>query len=195
MLRSKLTFDQLVGCNIQYGEDKSIVQGISGRGRFSSALCSNHVMRSGRHFSVSTLSGNGRIGVIRPVQIDRAAFGDGELDSFSPGLRRNWEYLRTKQTVRWGVSNGHCCTVDTAGYFCWFDWTSGHPPFTRIAGFQRDAPTGLLLDLDEGTLVVYQNGQRLAMLKDRLSGEYCWHATVWHHSPFITVERSSAPED
>ena len=42
MLRSKLTFDQLVGANIQYGEDRSTVQLISrGRG-VSSALCSNH---------------------------------------------------------------------------------------------------------------------------------------------------------
>ena len=42
MPRSKLTFDQLVGANIQYGEDRSTVQLISrGRG-VSSALCSNH---------------------------------------------------------------------------------------------------------------------------------------------------------
>ena len=41
MLRSKLTFDQLVGFNIQYGEDQSPVQTIPGCSGWASALCSN----------------------------------------------------------------------------------------------------------------------------------------------------------
>ena len=35
---------------------------------------------------------------------------------------------------------------------------------------------GMLLDLDEGTLSVYQNGRRVGTLKDGLAGEYCWCA-------------------
>ena len=35
---------------------------------------------------------------------------------------------------------------------------------------------GILLDLDEGTLSVYQNGRRVGTLKDGLAGEYCWIA-------------------
>ena len=34
----------------------------------------------------------------------------------------------------------------------------------------------MLLDLDEGTLSVYQNGRRVGTLKDGLAGEYCWIA-------------------
>jgi len=34
----------------------------------------------------------------------------------------------------------------------------------------------MLLDLDSGTLSVYQDGLRLGTLKDGLAGEYCWTA-------------------
>ena len=59
MLRSKLTFDQIVGANIQYGEDRSTVQLVSIG--MCSALCSNQVMRCGRHFAVFTMTGSGTI--------------------------------------------------------------------------------------------------------------------------------------
>ena len=38
---------------------------------------------------------------------------------------------------------------------------------------------GLLLDLDEGTLTVYKNGRRLGVMKDGLSGEYCWYTSIY----------------
>ena len=56
-------------------------------------------------------------------------------------------------------------------------------------------PIGLLLDLDEGTLSMYQNGQRLATLKDGLSGEYCWYAGVDSSSESISIERGLAPQE
>ncbi|EJK69480.1 hypothetical protein THAOC_09257, partial [Thalassiosira oceanica] len=37
---------------------------------------------------------------------------------------------------------------------------------------------GMLLDLGNGTLSVYQNGQRLGTLKDGLAGEYCWTCSI-----------------
>ena len=197
MLRSKLTFDQLVGSNIQYGEDQSIVQTIPGRWRWSSALCSNHVMRSGRHFAAFTITGGGGnsyadIGVIRPVQINRSDFDDGELDEFSPGLSRFWRCLRAKSTDRWSDSIVHCCAVDRRGSICCcYDWTSQRPK--RMID-EPISPTGLLLDLDEGALSLYQNGQRLATLKDRLSGEYCWYAEFFGDCP-ISIELGSAPGD
>jgi len=54
------------------------------------------------------------------------------------------------------------------------EWTSVQLT-RRIDGVQQYAPVGLLLDLDEGVLSLYQNGQRLATLKDALSGKYCWY--------------------
>ena len=190
MLRSKLTFDQLVGSNIQYGEDRSIVQTIPGFRMKSSALCRNHVMRAGRHFSVFTYAGDGFYGVVRPVQIDRSDFVDGEY-AFGPGMTVYRNYLRAKQTGRWNDSNVHCCTVLSTGDSRWEDWTDDQP-WIKVAGFQFDAPIGLLLDLDEGTLTFYQYGQRMAILKDGLSGEYCWYATVYSDTT-ISIERGSAP--
>ena len=87
MLRSKLTFDQLVGDYIRYGDDESTVCSCENINP-SSALCSKHSMRSGRHYAVFTTTGNASIGVIRPVQIDRddLRFG-GSLSLSSQGRR------------------------------------------------------------------------------------------------------------
>ena len=41
--------------------------------------------------------------------------------------------------------------------------------------YNRECRTlGMLLDLENGTLSLYQNGRRLGTLKDGLAGEYCW---------------------
>ncbi|EJK72847.1 hypothetical protein THAOC_05580, partial [Thalassiosira oceanica] len=116
MLRSKLTFDKMLvgeGRYRQHGADLSIVHTILGQLMLSSALCSNHVMRFGRHFAVfkrCMVEGEGgnscNVGVVRSVQIDRSDFGgDGKL-RFSPVMPK-WE----KQTGGWIDSNVHCCDV------------------------------------------------------------------------------------
>jgi hypothetical protein len=161
-------------------------------------------MRSGKHFALFTQAGFTIVGVVRPVQIDRATFGDGELDSFSPGFQSFWEYLIGQRTDSWGDSNVHCCTMNTAGSFCnlfsygtfhWYDWIS-RSPIETIDGIQGGVPIGLLLDLVERTLTAYQNGQRIGMLKDGLSGEYCWCATASSGTATsVSVERSLAPDD
>mmetsp|Transcript_34819 Transcript_34819/g.78160 ORF Transcript_34819/g.78160 Transcript_34819/m.78160 type:complete len:214 (+) Transcript_34819:286-927(+) len=189
MLRSKLTFDQLVGINIQHGELKSIIRA-AGQLNASSALCSNHVMRCGKHFAVFT--GNGRIGVVRPVQIKRCDFGEGELYRFSPSTSGFWEYPIGQRTDRWTDSNVHYCSLTSGGTALWCDWASRHPRMD-VDGFQSDTPIGLLLNLDEGTLSVYQNAHRVATLKDGLSGEYCWYSAVCGRTTSISIERGSAP--
>jgi len=203
MLRSKLTFDQLVGANIQYGEDQSSFRASSNWNTF--ALCSNHVMRSGRHFATFTVIASEFVtamaGVIRPVQIDRSDLGDS-LEGFSPILPEFGGYLRGTRTDRWTDSNVHCCAVTAhclfGGRFIWSDWANSRL-LRGINGFQLDIPIGLLLDLDEGTLTLYQNGQRLTTLqngqrlttlKDGLSGEYCWFGTGNYT---ISIQRGLAP--
>ena len=181
-LRSKLTFDQLVGDCIQYCADQSTVFCSSDYRTRSSALCSDHRMRSGRHFAVFTTTGTTwSIGVVRPVQIDRSDFGDGGLDYFNPGMDIFWDHLIGKRTDRWGDSNVHCCFVNDIGGFSWYDWTRRHP-FSRVDGFQRGVPIGLLLDLDEGTLSIYQRGQRLATLNTDSPG-----STAGMHQFFMTL--------
>ena len=159
-------------------------------------MCSDHRMRYGRHFAFFLTTGGWNIGVVRPVQINRSDFGDGGHDYFSPGDNRVWGHLIGQRTDRWGNSNIHCCYVTFNGYSCWFDWTSHHPLSERANGFQRGVPIGLLLDLDEGTLSIYQRDRKLATLKDGLSGEYCWYATaaLFGADASISIERGPAPD-
>ena len=191
MLRSTLTFDQLVGKSIQYGNDQTIVQTIHGHRSWSLALCSNHVMRSGRHFALFTMRvGRGSmagIGVVRPVQIDESDFVDDAEPPFDPGRMSEFrEYLEGKRTDRWGDSKVHI--VNNYGSGSWHVWTSGRQYSSRIAQI------GLLLDLNEGTLSIHQNGRRMGVLKDNLSGEYCWYATV-NCRASVSIQRGSASAD
>lgn len=56
------------------------------------------------------------------------------------------------------------------------DWSA--PPTVAVWGGQEGIAggdvIGLLLDLDQGTLTVYINGRKLGVMKDGLTGEYCW---------------------
>jgi len=209
MLRSKLTFDQLVGDNIQYGEEPStaLTTAAGHSTGMSTAMCSNHVMRAGRHFTFFTVvedetNGRGMIGIMRPIQIDVSIttgppFLPGAI-VFNPTVFELWGYLRSKRTERWGDSDVHCCIMDTYyGKFNWLDWAVLRPydhNYGRmdIYGYEPSRlPIGLLLDLDEGTLSLYQNGQRLATMKDGLSGEYCWYGAVQGDNVSISIHRGS----
>ena len=192
MLRSKLTFNQLVGNQIQYGADQSTVCARNNFG-MSSTLCSDHRMRSGRHFAVFAARGTA-IGVVRPVQIDGSDLGGGRLNYFDPGAVPFWAHLSGKRTNRWGDSNVHCCNVNVYGDFGWHDWAS-RQPYSRVDSFQYGIPIGLLLDLNEGTLSIYQRGRKLATIKDGLAGEYCWYATIFTNDSSVSIEREPAPNE
>ena len=79
-----------------------------------------------------------------------------------------------------------------SGYCYWFDWTGCYGTLTDWEGrgdYDKDCiALGMLLDLGEGTLSVYQNGQRLGTLKDGLAGEYCWIAGFFG-SGDVTIQR------
>ena len=196
MMRSKLMFDQLVGSIIQYGADQSNVRTDDVGGYWASAFCSDHVMRSGRHFAVfNKLSdhGGGDFGVVRPMRIDGGELAS--LDNFHPCHSANWEYMMTKRTERWGVSNIHCCLVDIWGHYDWCNWTRHQNEHRlRIAGFQYKAPFGILLDLEGGTLSVYQNGRRIQVLKHGLSGEYSWFTAV-RYGASVSIRRGLVPDE
>ena len=66
----------------------------------------------------------------------------------------------------------------------WSDWSDENGAkendWEGLGDYDQDCNAlGMLLDLDEGTLSVYQNGRRVGTLKDGLAGEYCWIAGVW----------------
>ena len=57
----------------------------------------------------------------------------------------------------------------------------------------EDGIIGMLLDLDEGTLAVYKNGRRLGVMKNRLSGEYCWFTSLYRRDCSLSIERGTLP--
>ncbi|EJK47936.1 hypothetical protein THAOC_33309 [Thalassiosira oceanica] len=231
MLRSELTFDRLLARNIRHGADASTVtrKTNSGSSASATALCSNHVMRAGRHFAHFTATRSEMIGVIRPnIQVNASDFDEyvelngtlahligsyrsqGEVTEFTPGIQEFWRYLMSYRTARWSDSNVHCCYCIFVGtedededededevghHFCCFDWASGPVPGRMIGNLNQSLPIGLLLDLNEGSLSIYQDGRRFATLKDGLSGEYCWYGTVWHDHESISIRRGSTSDE
>ncbi|EJK56560.1 hypothetical protein THAOC_23532 [Thalassiosira oceanica] len=182
MLRARLTFDQLFGFFVCQEDDKAALQRWSDAG-VSSAICGNHVMRAGKHWATfvcdqSLLAGSLSVGVIRPLPgwEDHRVFR--VLEEFHPANPILWEVLRRERTSRW----------EGDVHFCQF-YLSGECYYTEWEGFQiqrsywegvndYDAKIdtlGMLLDLNIGTLSVYQNGQRVGILKDGLAGVYCWN--------------------
>ena len=51
---------------------------------------------------------------------------------------------------------------------------------------------GLLLDLNEGTLTAYNNGRRLGVMKNGLSGVYSWSIQV-HQFHNLSIQRLALP--
>ena len=159
-------------------------------GTENSAICSNYVMTSGKHYAKFTISTCDpivifryvycRIGIMRPIDCS-----EWNVREFCP-IHSAWfnDFLEEK-TEAWGESNVHCCLYyDFEGTCDWSDWAP-YPGGKRVEGWTGmqgldiyDGEVGLLLDLDEGTLTVYLNGRRLGVMMRGLSGEYCWIAQI-----------------
>jgi len=208
LLRERFEFGQLIGNNIRYAsaETKSSVS-TKYYGCYSSAL-SNHVMRRGKHYVTFNIT-NGLddrcdnyhiyVGLIRPLP----GWDEKELDSFNPArvgrpnvnLSRD---LRAERTERWGTSDVNCCSYSCGSGDCnWSNWSTNHcEEWEGQRGHYEDGTVGLDLDLDEGTLIVNKNGRRLGVMKDGLSGEYCWFTSIHGFNGIIRsvgIERGTLP--
>ncbi|EJK66217.1 hypothetical protein THAOC_12877 [Thalassiosira oceanica] len=187
MLRTPLTFDQLGHVEYQAG-DKAAVQG---RG-FGAAICGNHIMRAGKHWATFISGGLGSfVGVIRPLP----GWGvDARIHlPFIPG---DHEDLRRERTSRW-EGDVHFCILVLHNGKCRYSNFDRNPEISmKWSNWEGDNKynsginiLGTLLDLDNGTLSVYQNGQRLGILKDGLAGQYCWITCFVKNSASIKIER------
>eukprot|EP01046_Picozoa_sp_COSAG06_P025160 COSAG06_NODE_2097_length_7603_cov_5.875933_9_plen_308_part_00 len=132
------------------------------------AAASTVVMRAGRHFAqFAGVSGH----------LDHVFFGV---------IRPGWdvEAGTDAQTV-----HGHCFYNPFNGrhmpdYRNWEGRQTAREDGDRI---------GMLLDLDQGTMTVYKNDERLGVMATGLRGEYCWAVGLYWQGHSVRIESAQAP--
>jgi hypothetical protein len=118
----------------------------------SRAAASKALMRAGRHYALFTLVGD----------VDASS-----SVMFFGAIRPGWDVEGGMDADR---VDGHCFYYTGNG--CRFpgrhDWEGMQP------AHDEGDRIGMLLDLDQGTMTVYKNDERLEVMATGLSGEYCW---------------------
>ena len=204
MLRSRLTFEQLIGDHIEHSDgDASTVRGTEHGwpwdAGWAAAICSRHIMRAGKHyarFSSRQSSLNVYMGLIRPIQ----GWDKKGLVNFKPSLEDHLDALLQERTARWGDSTIHFLIFGESGGTVWKSDFINRASILHWEGQRNyhehdrdvDTGTGLLLDLDNGTLTVYKGGLRIGVLTGGLSGVYSW--MVWTNRQIeFSIERGPVP--
>eukprot|EP01043_Picozoa_sp_COSAG02_P065196 COSAG02_NODE_9763_length_2117_cov_2.583746_1_plen_359_part_00 len=151
-------------------------------GRGYRAAASLAVMRAGRHYAQFTMMQGTcmMFGVIRPG---------------------------------WGVEGEDTASRPVSGDACFYFTKNGetHPdePSYMWSGMQPAEAgdrIGLLLDLDQGSMAVYKNDERLGVMAARedwrqrasgnpngLSGEYCWAVDLYDPGSSVSIDSAAAP--
>ena len=174
-----LDFDVLLGGYIEYlNGDKTTVCAKDGFNGV--AVSSGYVMRSGAHYAEFQINGTPYIGVVRPMPgLDAGAYDD-EFNFFDHRFRLDFLAQRSDD---WGNGSVHACLYcpryGSTGCTDWDDEGDDEGWEGRLRERCTSGDTvGMLLDLDDGTLTVYKNNRRLGVIKDGLSGPYCWYVNV-----------------
>ena len=225
LMRLPLYFEQLIGRAgmIKYSQpgDKAIIT-LRPHGEHHGQYhhvngISNQEMRTGRHYVTFHVTGvHGReicldFGVIRPIK-DCAKKG---LRNFVPlcyekDQHKYRKLLLAEKSDEWG-DNLHFCSYHSEEGACFFaNWNDEdrdededkHWPGDEWEG-REPAPVvnnlavGLLLDLDAGTLSVFKDGRKLGVMKEGLTGAYCWfvfqYAGHFRSKCSISVKRGMPP--
>ncbi|EJK78012.1 hypothetical protein THAOC_00112 [Thalassiosira oceanica] len=194
-----LVFDVLAGVGIEHrnGDESRVYGTTSGTDDdvSSSAVSSSYIMTTGSHFAEFEITGTPFIGVARPMPkliFDREGFNFFNSDHFDTFL--------AERTDEWGDSNVHACQ-----YYCQSGgtiWTGFEGEDYR--GYHWDSywegkescrtgdTIGMLLNSCEGTLTVYKNNRCLGVIKDGLSGSYCWYVRVMEDQS-VAIKRGAFP--
>jgi len=200
--REPRIFNQLIGDRFSYiDNDKSHIKLSVPKGNrnlTNTAIC-NHVMRAGRHYITFTregIEGDGYFGIIRPLK----NWDKKGLDCLNPLNRGCFPCLQEERTERWSGDVNYCSVAAGFGFMggcLWHDWRSCDPidphDWEGSEGFVSRDEIGMVLDLDAGTLCVYRNGRRLGIMKDGLSGDYCWTTTIWSHGEGVSIKKGAIP--
>ena len=136
------------------------------------------------------------MGLIRPIQ----GWDKKGLVNFKPSLDDHLDALLQERTARWGDSTIHFLIFCELGGKVWKSDFINRASMLHWEGRRNyhehdrdvDTGTGLLLDLDNGTLTVYKGGLRIGVLTGGLSGVYSW--MVWTNRQIeFSIERGPVP--
>ena len=189
-----LIFDVLLGGDIEHQSgDKTKVHG-TGSDCYCTAVSSGHVMSSKSHYAEFTITGLTYIGIVRPMpNLNAGAYQYG-FDFI--GSDEFYSDFLGQRTDNWGDSDVNACEYYSgSGQVSSTKW--GEDGFVEDSDWEgrercyEGDTVGMLLNLDEGTLTVYKNNRRLGVMKDGLSGPYCWHASVSGTS--VAINRGTPP--
>jgi len=192
LLREPLRFDQLIG-GAEYinDEDKScVIHCVNGIvGTWATAF-SNNIMRAGKHYASFILCNYMKylfVGVMRPGQANQNARGLPTDEEFYQNFtRRFWEHNNGSQCCMYITHSGRCRSSN------WDDSLESSRDWEGMETMSPGDKVGMLLDLDEGTLSVYQNGKKLGVMKKGLAGQYCWVVSL-HRGMQVSMKRGSIP--
>jgi hypothetical protein len=132
----------------------------------SRAAASKAVMRAGHHYvQFTVMSGHAMVfGVIRP----------------------GWDVEGGEKA--WDV-DGHCFCGTYGGH----RWPGTHDWEGMQRAREQGDRIGMLLDLDQGTMTVYKNDERLGVMATGLSGEYCWAVSLHYVGYSARVDAAALP--
>jgi hypothetical protein len=138
-----------------------------------SVAASKPVMRAGRHYAQFTVvsdSGRRFFGVIRPTGLGRAE---------SKAIR----------AANRAIHDGHCFYYTDDGT-CF----PGMLSWEGMQGAKEDGDrVGLLLDLDQGTMTVYKNDERVGVMATGLIGEYNWAVMLFLPGDSARIKTAEMP--
>ena len=193
LLQMPITFDQLVGQQIEYVEgNKSRVSNQHHTSGWATAF-SNNIMMAGKHYvSFQTDSGTDLLlGVMRPGEAMQSA-------KYNPLMPEFYQHFTQRKRSRQYNNSVNCCMFYSYRGSCYSSaWESSNSNRSaRWDGMEDfgDGSTykiGMLLDLDEGTLSVYKNDRRLGVMKRGLAGHYCW--AVGMLGGKVAIKRGTVP--
>jgi hypothetical protein len=141
------------------------------------AAASKVVMRAGRHYAQFTV----------------VAKGDDDHDSIFFGvIRPGWDVEGGKDATAVKDANtvdGHCFYYTGNG----FRFPGGRDWEGMEGAMEEGDRIGMLLDLDQGTMTVYKNDERLGVMATGLSGEYSWAVSMYFSSSSARIEAAVTP--
>ena len=153
-------------------------------------------MSSGSHYAEFKLISAVQpyIGIVRPMPSLGAAAS--YFSYFNDPV--HYSDFLAQRSENWGDGNVHACEyLPDFGHVSWTNWEDegdDEEEWEGMEGCDNGDTIGMLLNLDKGTLSVYKNNRRLGVMKDGLSGSYCWYVTI-DGNDTVAIKEAEMPRE